>query len=103
MKRFIKLKNLLTTTTILKIADPFKDFVICTDACKEGLARVLIQENYVMAYESRKLKEHENNYSMYDLELVSIIHALKLWRHYFIGRKFLLMSDNINLKHLFDQ
>ena len=56
MKRFIKLKNLLTTATILKIADPFKDFVICTDACKEGLGRVLIQESYVMAYEAIKLK-----------------------------------------------
>ena len=79
MKRFIKLKNLLTTATILKIADPFKDFVICTDACKEGLGRVLIQENYVVACESRKLKEHKNNYVMHDLELDAIIHALKMW------------------------
>ena len=61
MKRFIKLKNLLTTATILKIADPFKDFIVCTNACKEGLCRVLIQENYIVAYESRKLKEHEMN------------------------------------------
>ena len=43
------------------------------------------------------------NYVTHDLELVSIIHALKMWRHYLIGRKFLLMSDNISLKYLFDQ
>ena len=70
---------MLTTTPILKIVDPFKDFLMCIDACKEGLGRVLIQENYVIAYESRKLKEHENIYATHYLELVSIIHALKMW------------------------
>jgi len=68
---------------------------VCTDACKEGLGGVLIQENYVVGYESRKLKEHENNYATHDLELASIIHALKMWRLYLIGRRFLLMSNNI--------
>ena len=56
-----------------------------------------------MAYESRKLKEHKNNYATRDLELVAIIHTLKMWRHYLIKRKFILMSDNISLKYLFDQ
>ena len=51
---FNKLKHLLTTTPILKIVDPYKYFVVCIDACKEGLGGVLIQENYVVAYESRK-------------------------------------------------
>ena len=97
MEIFNKLKHLLTTTPILNIGDPFKDFVICNDTCKEGLGRILIQENYVVTYESRKLREHENNYAMHDLELAKIIHALKMWQHYLIGRKFLLMSDNISL------
>ena len=70
---------MLTTAPILKIVDPFKDFVLCIDAFKEGLGGVLIQETYVVAYESRKLKEHENNYAMHDLKLVAIIHALKMW------------------------
>ena len=48
------------------------------DTCKEGLGGVLIEENYVIAYESRKLKEHEKNYSTHDLELAAIIHALKI-------------------------
>ena len=47
---FNKLKHLLTTAPILKIADPFKDFVVCTDACNEGLGGVLLQDNYVLAY-----------------------------------------------------
>ena len=40
---FNKLKHLLTTSPILKIVDPFKDFFVCTNACKEGLLWVLIQ------------------------------------------------------------
>ena len=100
---FNKLKHLLTTTPILKIADSYKYFVVCMDTCKEGLGGVRIQENYVIAYESRKLKEHEKNYTTHDLELVVIIHALKMWQHYLIGRIFLLMSNNISLKYLFDQ
>ena len=98
MERFNKLKHMSTIVPILKIVDPFKDFFVCTYACKEGLGGVLIQENYIIAYESKKLKEHEKNYATHDLELAAIIHALKMWRHYLIGRKFLLMSDNISLK-----
>ena len=67
MESCIKLKHLLSTAPILKILDPFKDFVVCTETCKEVLSMVLIQENYIVAYESRKLKEHENNYSTHDL------------------------------------
>ena len=67
------------------------------------LGGVLLQDNYVVAYESKKLKDHENNYATHDLELAAIIHALKMWRRYLIGRNFLLMSYNISLKYLFDQ
>ena len=49
------------------MVDPFKDFVLCADACNEGLGRVLIQDNYVVAYESRKLKDHEKNYATHSL------------------------------------
>ena len=100
---FNKLKHLLTNAPILKIVDHFKDFIVCIDAYNEGLGGVLLQDNYVVAYESRKLKDHEKNYVTHDLELAAIIHALKMWRHYLIGRNFLLMSDNISLKYLFDQ
>ena len=50
METFNKLKNLLTTASIINIVDPFKDFFICTDACNEGLGKVLLQGNYVLDY-----------------------------------------------------
>ena len=58
---------------------------MCTDACGEGLGGVLRQENSVIAYDSRKLKKHEQNQTIYDLELVVVIHDLKMWRHYLLG------------------
>ena len=41
---FKKLKNLLTSAPILRIDDPNKYFVVCIDACNDGLGRVLTQE-----------------------------------------------------------
>ena len=57
------LKNLLTSAPVLKVADPKKDFVVCINACRQGLGGFLMQDNHVICYESRKLKEHEKNYA----------------------------------------
>ena len=62
-----------------------------------------MQENHVVCYESIKLKDHEKNYSTHDLELASIVHALNMWRHYLMGRKFELRTHHCGLKYLFDQ
>ena len=61
-----------------EIADPEKDFLVCTDACNQGIGGVLMKDNHMVCYESRKLKEHEKNYATHDLELVAIVHALKM-------------------------
>jgi hypothetical protein len=100
---FQHLKKLLTSAPILRIADPNEDFIVCTDACKEGLGGVLSQNGFVICYESRKLKEHERNYVTHDLELESIVHALGKWRHYLMGKRFELRADHNGLKYLFDQ
>ena len=62
-----------------------------------------MKENHVICYESRNLKEHGNNYATHDLELVAIVHALKMWRHYLMGRRFELRTYHSSLKYLFDQ
>jgi len=49
------------------------------------------------------LNENEHNYVTHDLELATIIHALNMWRHYLLGRRFLLMSDDSGLRFLFYQ
>ena len=47
------------------------------DASKDGLGCVLMQAERVVAYGSRKLKNHEQNYPTHDMELVAIVFALK--------------------------
>jgi hypothetical protein len=79
------------------------DFLVCTDASKEGLGRVLMQDERVIAYISRKLRRHEENYATHDLELLAIVYALKVWRHYLVGRKFELKTDHCGLQHIFTQ
>ena len=56
-----------------------------------------------MCYESCKLNENEQNYVTRDLGLATIIHALNTWRHYLLGRRFVLMSDRNALSYLFNQ
>jgi hypothetical protein len=97
------LKQLLTSAPILRITDVEEDFIVCTDACNEGLGGVLSQNGFVICYKSRKLKDHERNYATHDLELVAIVHALRKWRHYLMGRSFELRTDHNGLKYLFDQ
>lgn len=40
---------------------------------------------------------------IHDLEFVAIIHALKMWSHYILGNRFLLMRDHSGLRYLFNQ
>jgi hypothetical protein len=55
----------------------------------------------VICYESHKLKVHEINYVTHDLELAVVINALKMWQHCLMGIKFLLLTDNSGVKHIF--
>ena len=89
---FQKLKEMLTSAPVLKILNPDKNFVVFTYACQQGIGGVLNQNGQIMCYESRKLKEHEKNYATHDLELAIVLHALKIWRHYLMGKKFELRT-----------
>lgn len=68
-ENFRQLKHLLTKSMILKIVDPNKDLLVCTNAYKEGLG-VLMQDRYAINYESRKLSEHKKHYVMHNLEFI---------------------------------
>ena len=58
----------------------------------------LTQNGKANCYESRNLKEHEQNYATRDLELAVVVHVLKIWRHYLMGKKFELRTDHHGLK-----
>ncbi|TYK26967.1 pol protein [Cucumis melo var. makuwa] len=70
----------------LAVPDASGSFVIYSDASKKGLGCVLMQQGKVVAYASRQLKSHEQNYPTHDLELAAVVFALKIWRHYLYGK-----------------
>jgi hypothetical protein len=102
-RSFCELKKRLTTAPVLIQPDIHKDFTIYCDASRQGLDCVLMQEGRVIAYASRQLKTHEQNYPTHDLELAAVVHALKIWRHYLIGNKCEIYTDHKSLKYIFTQ
>ena len=100
---FDKLKGHVTTAPCLKLPDFSQPFEVVTDASGIAVGGVLVQEKRPVAFTSRKLRVHEKNYPTHDLELLAVIHALKLWRHYLLGHKFQLVTDHQSLKWIFTQ
>jgi hypothetical protein len=74
---FEMLKQKLTTSPVLVLPDVHKPFSVYYDASYTRLECVLMQEWKVVAYSSQKLKVHEKNYPTHDLQLATVVHALK--------------------------
>jgi ribonuclease HI len=102
-KAFHTLRRLLTTALVLAQPDNTQPFDVYCDASGTGLGCVLMQNNRVIAYASRALRNHERNYPTHDLELAAVIHALKIWRHHLMGAKCNIYTDHKSLKYIFTQ
>jgi hypothetical protein len=98
---FETLKKKLTTTPVLILRDVHRPFSMYCDALYTGLSSVLKQEGRVVAYSSRQLKIHEKNYPTHDLELATVVHALKNWRRYLYGQKCDIYMGDKSLKYIF--
>jgi hypothetical protein len=62
-----------------------------------------MQQDKIIAYASRQLKDHERNYATYDLELAAIVFTLKIWRHYLFYEKVKIYTNYQSLKYIFFQ
>jgi hypothetical protein len=80
-----------------------KPLEVFCDASGTVLGCVLMQENRVITYASRALRPHEKNYPTHDIELVAVVHNLKIWRHYFMGNRRNIFTDHKSLKYIFTQ
>jgi hypothetical protein len=100
---FHTLRQHLTTAPMLAQPDNTKPFEVYCDASGNGLGCVLMQDNRVIAYASRALRPHEQNYPTHDLELAAVVHALKIWRHYLMGTHCNNYTDHNSLKYIFTQ
>jgi hypothetical protein len=100
---FQELKERLTTAPVLVMPNMEKSFSIYCDASGQGLGCVLMQDCRVVAYASRQVRKHEVNYPTHDLKLAAVVHALKIWRHYLMGKRCELYTDHKSLKYIFTQ
>ncbi|GJX01126.1 putative reverse transcriptase domain-containing protein [Tanacetum coccineum] len=88
---------------ILALPEGTENFVVYCDASHKGYGAVLMQREKVIAYASRQLKKHEENYTTHDLELGAVVFALRLWRHYLYGTKCTMYTDHKSLQYILDQ
>jgi hypothetical protein len=98
---FDELRKRLTTAPVLVMPDIHKSFDIYCDTSKQGFGCVLMQEGHEIAYASCHLRKHEQNYPTHDLELATMVHALKIWRHYLLEHICQIYTDHKSLKYIF--
>ena len=103
-KAFDKLKEMLTSAPALAMVKPKSPFILYVDASNTAVGAALHQQTQgreaPVAYSSKKLSAAERNYAARDKELLALVSATKTWRHYLMGRPFVVMSDHESLKYL---
>ena len=100
-EHFLQLKELLTSAPILTLPSGDESYTVYCDASRVGLGCVLMQSGRVVAYASRQLKKHEQNYPTHDLEMATVVFALKIWRHYLYGVTCEIYTNHKSLKYIF--
>jgi hypothetical protein len=100
---FNKLKEVMSTCTVLALPDFSQPFVLECDTSGVGIGAVLMQGGYPIVFESRKLDESERLYPIYDKEMLAIMHALTKFRKYLVGNRFVVKTDHNSLKYFLEQ
>ena len=101
---FEMLQRALTSPPILAMPNDVDVYYLDVDASDFAIGGVLsqLQDNAerVIAYGSRKLSRQEVNYCVTRRELLAVVHFLKYYRHYLLGRTFVVRSDHSALQWL---
>ncbi|KAJ7943087.1 Retrotransposon protein, putative, Ty3-gypsy subclass [Quillaja saponaria] len=100
---FEDMKLAMINDPVLALPDISKPFEVQTDASDYALGGVLLQESHPVAYESHKLSQAERRYTAQEKEMLAVIHCLRVWRHYLLGSKFIVKTDNTGVSHFFTQ
>jgi hypothetical protein len=100
---FDHMKKVMGTCPVLALPDFTLPLVLECDASDEGIDVVLMQGGHPIVFESWKLCQTERLYSIYDKEMLAIMHALTKFRQYLVGNKFMVKTDHNNLKYFLEQ
>lgn len=102
-KAFQTLKTAVTSSPVLTLPNFELPFEIECDASGKGVGAVLMQMKHPIAYFSKAFTASKLSKSAYDKELMALVLAIQHWRHYLLGRRFVVYSDQKSLKHLLQQ
>jgi hypothetical protein len=96
------MKEFMSTCQVLALPDFTLPFVLECDASGEGIGAVLMQGGHPIVFERRNLSQPERLYSIYDKEMLAIMHALTKFRQYLVGNKFMVKTDHNSLKYFLE-
>ena len=91
---FQTLKMAMCTTSVLALPDFTKTFVLECDASGKGISVVLMQEGRPLAFTSKQLSERNLGKSIYEKEMLAILHVVDLWFPYLLGKRFQIKTDH---------
>jgi hypothetical protein len=100
---FDKMKKVMSTCLVLALPYFSHPFILECDASGEGIGVVLMQNKHPIAFERRKLRGPELLYTIYDKEMLAIMHALAKFRQYLVGVKFVVWTDHNSLKYFLEK
>jgi hypothetical protein len=104
-QEFNDIKTALTSSDFMAYPTTDGLFILDTDACDRGLGSVLSQvqdgRERVIAYGSKSLLKSEINYCVTDKELLAVKTFILQYKHFLLGRKFIVRTDHAALKWLF--
>lgn len=66
-----------------------------TDASDYAISGVLMLQGLLISFESRKLSDMERRYFMHEKEMTTVVHYLRVWRHYLLEAYFVVYIDNV--------
>jgi hypothetical protein len=90
------------TCPVLALLDFTLPFVLECDASDKGIGVVLMQGGHPIVFKCRNLSQPERLYSIYDKEMLAIMHALTKFRQYLVGNKFMVKTDHNSLKYFLE-
>lgn len=87
----------------MALPDPNKTFIVKTDVSRQGIGDVLMQQGHPIAFISRALSLRHAALSVYDRELLAIVHVVTKWSQYLLGQKVIIRTDQRVFKFLMEQ
>ena len=97
------LKKALSTTPVLALPDFSQPFVVEKDTSNFGIGAVLVHNGRPVVFYSHGLPQTKAPKSAYEIELLAIVMAVQKWKHYLTHRPFMIRSDQMSLKYLWEQ